>query len=178
MVSIKENRRFLLFGVWAAFAFCCFSACSVSYSLSGASISPDVKTVQVQFFPNRAPLVYPPLSQDFTNALQDKFQADTKLKVVSNSGDLVFEGEITDYSTRPMDIAQNDIAAQNRLTITVKVKYTNTKDPTGKSDFDKSFSRFEDYSSTRTMSEVEADLVKKIVDQLVLDVFNQSVVNW
>jgi hypothetical protein len=154
------------------------SSCSVRYSTSGASISPDVKTVSIQYFQNRAPIVYPPLSQNFTDELKDKFMSSTALKVVSGNGDLSFEGEITDFSTKPMDINQNDVASQNRLTISVKVKFVNSKDQTGKSDFEKTFSRFEDYSSTQTLSDVESDLSAKIIEQLILDIFNQAVVNW
>ncbi len=156
-----------------------FHSCfTVSYSLSGASIPPEAKTVSVNYFQNNAPLINPLLGQTLTDELKDKFVSQTSLRLVNGVGDLHFEGEITGYDTKPMAIKENDVAAENRLTITIRVKYTNSKDPDAKFDFDKSFSRFENYSSTYDLSEVESELVEKIVIQLVEDIFNESVVNW
>jgi hypothetical protein len=155
-----------------------YSCFSVKYSMSGASISPDVKTVSIQYFQNNATLVNPSLSQQFTDALKDKFVSQTGLKLINGTGDLNFEGEITDYNTKPMAIQENDIAARNRLTVTIKVRYSNSKDPEAKYDFDKTFTRFEDYDSSKDLRSVEDELTKKIIDQIVEDVFNQSVVNW
>jgi len=172
---IKKN---ILSGLYFIIFFFSCSSCSVNYSLSGASISPDVKSVSVQFFPNNSLLVNPALSQQFTDALKDKFISQTSLKLINGTGDLNFEGEITDYNTKPKAILENDIAAMNRLTITIRVKYSNSKDPDSKYDFDKTFTRFEDYDSSKDLGSVESDLTKKIIDQIVEDVFNQSVVNW
>jgi len=146
--------------------------------MTGASISPDVKTVSVQYFPNNALLINPALSQQFTDALKDKFVSLTSLKLINGTGDMNFEGEINDYNTKPKAILENDVAAMNRLTISIRVKYTNMKDSDSKYDFDKIFTRFEDYESSKDFGSVEADLTKKIIDQIVEDVFNQSVVNW
>jgi len=153
-------------------------SCNVTYSLSGASIPPEAKTISVQYFQNNAKLINPQLSQELTDALKDKFVSQTSLSLVNGVGDLDFEGEITGYSTKPMAIQNNDVAAVNRLTITVKVKYVNSKDPDSKFDFEKSFSRYEDYDSQNDLSSVEADLTEKIIEQLVQDIFNESVVNW
>jgi len=151
---------------------------TVKYGMSGASISPEAKTVSVKYFQNNAPLVNPQLSQLLTEELKDKFQSQTNLSLVNGIGDLHFEGEIIDYSTKPMAIKENDIAAENRLTITVRVKYVNSKDPNSTFDFDKTFTRFEDYSSTYDLTQVETELSETIAEQLVQDIFNESVVNW
>ena len=152
------------------------SGCKVSYSLSGASISPLAKTFSVQYFQNRAPVVQPGLSQVLTDALIDKCKAQTSLKYTTSIGDVNFEGEISDYSTRPMTVAADAQAATNRFTITVKVKFTNAIDPT--LNFEQSFSRYEDYNSNLDLSSVEKDLSDKIVENLVEDIFNQAFVNW
>ncbi len=155
-----------------------FTSCSIKYSLSGASIPPEAKTVSVQYFENNAKLKNPLLSQQLTDAIKDKFVSQTDLNIVNGYGDLDFEGEIIDYSTKPMAIQGNDVAALNRLTITIRVKYTNSKDPDSKYDFDKTFSRYEDYDSNFDLSQVENELTEKIIEQLVQDIFNESVVNW
>jgi hypothetical protein len=152
------------------------TGCKVSYSFSGASISPQVKTVSVQYFQNRAPLVQPGLTQYITDALLDKCKAQTSLKVVNGMGDVNFEGEITDYNTRPQGIAADNQAALNRFTITVKVKFTNSVDPD--LSYEQSFSRYQDYNSTLDLSQVEADLSIKIIDLIIEDIFNQAFVNW
>jgi hypothetical protein len=152
------------------------TGCKVSYSFSGASISPQVKTVSVQYFQNRAPLVQPGLTQYLTDALLDKCKAQTSLKVVNGMGDVNFEGAITDYNTRPQAIAADAQAALNRFTITVKVKFVNSVDPD--LSFEQSFSRYQDYNSNLDLSQVEADLSTKIIDQIIEDIFNQAFVNW
>jgi hypothetical protein len=150
--------------------------CKVTYSFSGASISPLAKTYSIQYFQNRAPIVQPGLSQNLTDALIDKCKAQTSLKYTTSVGDMDFVGEITDYTTKPLTVGADAQAASNRFTISVKVKFTNAIDPT--LSFDQTFSRYEDYNSNLELSSVEADLSGKIVDMIVEDIFNQAFVNW
>jgi hypothetical protein len=152
------------------------SGCKVTYSFTGASISPQIKTASVQYFQNRANLVQPGLSQGITNALIDKCKAQTSLSIVNGIGDVSFEGEITEYGTRPLTISANERAAMNRFTISVKVKFTNSVEPN--LNFDQLFSRYQDYDSNLDLSAVEKDLVDKIVVLIVEDIFNKAFVNW
>lgn len=151
------------------------SGCGV-YSFTGASTPPEAKTVSVVLFPNKAELVQPSLSQLFTEALREKFSSQTSLILVPKNGDLHFEGEITGYSTEPVAITGEQQAALIRLKITVNVRYVSKFSP--KDNFETSFSRYEDYSSSLNLSSVELDLVNKINEALVDDIFNKSVVNW
>ncbi len=153
------------------------AACTMSYSFTGASIPPEVKTIQIDQFPNNAPLVNPTLSQVLTDALRDKYQSQTSLTIVANDGDLLVEGEITDYNTRPAAIQSDDIAALNRLTVSVKVTFTNKFDDS-QSFTSKTFSRYEDYDSATDLTAVADQLVPVIVEAIVEDIFNQTVVNW
>ncbi len=146
------------------------------YSFTGASIAPDVKTVTIQYFQNRASIIEPTLSQKFTEKLKDKFVSQTSLRVVESNADLLFEGQISDYRTQPIAIQGDQTAAQNRLTITVNVKFSNTKD--NKQNFETSFSRFADYPSDKSLNEVEQNLIEEINKQLVDDIFNKAVSNW
>jgi hypothetical protein len=152
------------------------SGCKIKYSFTGASISPEVKTVSVQYFQNRASLVQPGLSQYITDALIDKCKAQTNLGITNGIGDVNFEGEITDYNTRPYTVGANDYAASNRFSITVKVKFTNSVDPN--LNFEQSFTRYEDYNSNQDLSQVEKELSDKIVELLIEDIFNKAFVNW
>jgi len=145
------------------------------YSFSGASIPAEAKTVSVDYFPNHAQLVNPLLSDNLTNALRDAMTNQTTLDVVETGGDLAFEGEITDYKTTPVAIT-GQTAAMNRLTITVKVRFSNRFDDT--KDFEQTFSRYEDYPSSQELSSVQSSLTATIVDQLVEDIFNKALVNW
>lgn len=151
------------------------SACKI-YSFTGASISPQVKTMSVQYLQNRASLVQPGLSQYMTDALIDKCKAQTNLGLTNGIGDVNFEGEITDYNTRPLTVAADARAAMNRFTITVRVRFTNAVDPD--LSYDQSFSRYEDYDSALDLSQVEKELSDKIVELLVEDIFNRAFVNW
>jgi hypothetical protein len=152
------------------------NSCTVNYSMTGASIAPDVKSVSVQYFVNRAPLGIANLEQYFTDELKDKFKSQTTLTVVTDGGHLDFSGEITKYLMRPMAITGDEIAAQNRLTITVHVKFTNEIEP--QYNFDQDFTQFTDYNSDLDLSSVEQGLMEDIVEKLIEDIFNQSVVNW
>jgi len=173
IVLYRFNRISLFILVCYSLA---LSGCKISYSSTGASISPEVKTYSVQYFQNRASLVQPGLSQLLTNALMDKCRSQTDLKFLNGIGDVNFEGEISDYNTRPLTVAANARAATNRFTISVKVKFTNAIDPT--LNFEQTFSRYEDYDSNLDLSSVERELSDKIVEMIVEDIFNQAFVNW
>ncbi len=151
------------------------TGCGV-YSFTGASISPEVKTISIDYFPNYASMVQPTLSQRFTEALRDKFTHETNLDLVESGGDLNLEGEITGYGVMPEAIQNNQQAALNRLTISVKVRFTNKYNES--QNYESTFSRFQDYDSRRNLAEVENDLIDQINQQLVEDIFNKSVVNW
>ena len=150
--------------------------CTVKYSFSGASIPLDAKTVSVPYFPNNAPMVAPSLSSTLTDALQDKFARQTKLQLVSTGGDLAFEGEITNYTSTPAAITSAETAAMNRLTITVKVKFTNIYEP--QNNYNKSFSAFAEYDATSLLQDIQDTLITEICEQLVQDIFNAAVANW
>lgn len=160
----------------AAVALTAFAGCKVTYSLSGASIPANARTVSVAYFPNNATLVAPSLSATLTDALQTKFTNQTKLELVQENGDLAFEGEITGYNVTPAAVTSNDEAAMNRLTITVKVKFTNRVDPTF--DYNKAFSTFQEYPSSEDLTTAEGTLLPELVEVLVDDIFNAAVSNW
>ena len=148
----------------------------MNYSLQGASVPPEARTVSVKYFDNFAPLAGPGLSQSFTEALKDQFTSRTRLAVVNSNADLNFEGAITGYATAPLPPQSNDQAAQNRLTITINVKYTNNFDE--KKNFEASFSRYADYPSDQSLSAIESGLITEINKQLVQDVYNKAFNNW
>ena len=146
------------------------------YSFSGASIPAEAKTVSVEYFPNHAQLVNPLLSDNLTTALRDRMNSQTTLDLVETGGDLAFEGEIVDYTTTPTAITAGQTAAMNRLTIKVRVRFSNRIDDT--KDFEQTFSRYEDYPSDQELNSVQESLTATIVDQLVEDIFNKALVNW
>jgi hypothetical protein len=172
MISRKTNGTLWVFALLLVLF---LAGCGV-YSFTGASIPPGAKTITVTYFVNNAQYVEPALSQVLTNALRDRFQAQTDLDLINEGGDLQLEGIITEYSTKPIAIQGNEVAAQNRLTIAVKVKYTNSLDPD--KDYDILFTRFEDYSSSQELSAVKDQLIAVISEALVDDIFNKAVVNW
>ena len=152
------------------------NSCRINYSFTGVSLSPQTKTYSVYYFPNRAQLVNPTLSQLFTEELKTKLQRKSPLKEISENGDLVFEGFIEEYESKPMSIQRGDDAAQNRLTISVKVKYTNNVDTS--QSFERSFSGYKDFESSKNWNDVEREEVPVIVDQILEDIFNATIANW
>jgi hypothetical protein len=152
------------------------SGCRMSYSFTGASISPNVKTVFIPTMINNAPLVVPTLARSLTDALRDYFTSQTNLTLVDRTGDLSVVSTITGYVVQPVAIQGNETAAMNRLTITVSVKFVNKTDE--KQNWETSFSRYLDYSSNLQLTSVQDGLIQGISDQLVQDIFNKAVVNW
>ena len=152
------------------------SACGI-YSFSGTSIQPDVNTITIDFFEYKALKVNPTLSNDLTEAIKNKFRRMTRLEQVEIDGDLEISGEVTGYTVAASAISAAEVASQNRLTVTVKVSYTNRKHP--EEDFtDKSFSGYADYDSTNTLDAVESTLTAEIVEKIVEDIFNATVAQW
>ncbi|MFA8301159.1 MAG: LptE family protein [Hyphomicrobiales bacterium] len=154
-------------------------SCGV-YSFSGASIPPEAKTISIQFFPNRAPLVVPTLSQEFTDALKDIFSQRTQLVLVEQNGDLQLEGEITQYSITPVSVSSGNsssgqVGQLNRINIGINVRFTNKYDPS--SDFESTFSQYVDVKNDVDLSN-PTNQIQEINERLVEDIFNKSVVNW
>jgi hypothetical protein len=153
-----------------------FAGCKISFN--GASIPPDMKTVNVLFFENNAALVVPYLSQQFTEDLKTRIRNQTKLSITQNDAQGVFEGRISDYDVKPVAIQDNNqpTAASSRLSITVNVKYTNNLNP--KQSFEESFTRFKDFSATQSLQAIEQAYIKDINAQLTEDIFNRAFAQW
>jgi len=155
------------------------AGCRIRFTMTGVTVPPEAKTISVAYFPNRAPIVYPALSQDFTETLKDKLIAQTPLQMVSDGGDLSFEGEIMGYETKPIAVSQNnqqDQASLNRLSVTVNVRFVSQYEPA--KNFEARFTAYEDYSSDQGLDAVEGELVPLIVEKIIEDVFNRALVNW
>ncbi|MEO6305689.1 MAG: LptE family protein [Bacteroidia bacterium] len=143
--------------------------------MSGATIPPEAKTISVGFFTNNTSLGAPSLSQRFTEKLRDVVSQQTNLALLKANGDLQFEGYISDYNVSPIAISA-DQASQNRMTITVNVKYTNKFEAS--KNFEQNFTRFVDVASDKNISSVEPELVSEIYRQLTEDIFNKAFNNW
>ncbi len=168
-------KRILFFLAFAAIAGC-------SYKFNGASIPPKMKTLNVRFFENNAPLVVPNLSQQFTEDLKERIRTQSSLSLTTGEADAILEGRITGYDIRPIAFGDNTkpTAGANRLTITVSVKYINNLD-TGKvkNSFEQSFSRFVDFSlAGQTLQSQEQGLIKRVNQQLTEDIFNRAFAQW
>ena len=146
------------------------------YSFTGTNIQSDVKTITIPFVEYKALRVNPSLANELTEALQDKFRKLTTLEQVDMDGDLELVCEVTGYDVKPQAVTAGEVAAQNRLTITVKVEFTNRKYP--EDDVSKTFSAYEDYDSNNSLDAVEAELCTTIIDKLVDDIFNATVAQW
>ena len=146
------------------------------YSFSGTSIQADVKTVTLNYFEYKALRVNPSFSNDLTEALKSQFKKLTRLEQVEMDGDLEIAGEVTGYDVKATAVTADEVAAQNRLTVTIKVKFTNRKHP--EDDFEKTFSAYSDYDSTQSLDAVESTICAEIIEKLVDNVFNATVANW
>lgn len=176
--KIKNWKTFLVFPLFSFFFF--IQSC---YTFTGSSLKEDVKTIQIKDFINNSALVNPTLAQDFSIAIQNRFLQRTTLKGTTEKPDILIEGEISDYSISPTTIsspvATNNgsiQAAQNKLTITVKVHYENAKYPN--ESFDRTYSDEVVFSSDLDINQIEASQVKVVNERIINKIFNDIVANW
>lgn len=163
--------------VVAGIALATLSSCTVSYKLNGSALNYDIyKTINIGEFPIRAALVYPPLQQTFENKLLDAVTRQTRLQEIDGNSDLEMTGEITGYSLSPQAVGEDAYATETRLTITVRVKYTDSKNPAN--NVDQSFSAYRQFSSSLMLTDVQDELCDEICTELVDLIFNATLGNW
>jgi hypothetical protein len=174
--KIKKHSSFLTLLI----SLLTLQACGI-YSFTGASIPAGTETFQVNFFENNAgnrpgSIVEPGLDQDFTLALQDILINQTNLNLASSNGDLVFEGEIVEYAITPMSATAQNTASQNRLTITINVRYFNVKNE--EDNYEKRFSFFYDFPAEQQLYDIKDTAHNDIFDRITQDIFNASLAKW
>ncbi len=152
-------------------------SCSVSYKFNGASIDyTKTKTIQIADFPIRSSYVWGPMAPLFNNALKDEFANHTHLQQVKRNGDMKIEGEITQYTQRNKAVSSEGYSAQTELSMTVNVRFTNTKNH--KEDFEKQFTATSTYETTQSLNSVQEGLVTEMINDIVEQIFNATVANW
>ncbi|GHT47138.1 hypothetical protein AGMMS49965_25060 [Bacteroidia bacterium] len=153
------------------------TACSISYGFQGGKLNYDVvKTITIQDFPNRATLVNPNLAPTFERALRDRFVEQTRLTAVNNNADIEIEGEITGYDIMGTAVKEDAYASQTRLTVGIRVSYTNHKEDG--SDVNQTFTAFREFPASSSLTDVEDALINEIVKEIVDMVYNATVANW
>ena len=151
------------------------NSCGV-YNFTGAK-PVDAKTFQVNYFQNNAPLVEPGIERTFTLELQDIIQSQTNLNLVSQGGELLYEGEIVDYRVTPMTATADQRAAQNRLTITIMVRFSNRNKE--EDNFEKRFSFFYDFDANQQLVGSQLTTALDVIfERITQDVFNESLAKW
>ena len=155
------------------------SGCGI-YSFSVTSLQPDFKTIFVANIENMSLQINPSLSNNLTQALQDKYRRLTKLEMVydNQDADLEVTGYITTYEVTPTAVTADEIASRNRLTIAVRIIYKNNKYPDEAFPEGRSFAAYQDYDSTNSLDSVQDVLCQQIIETLVEDIFNATVAEW
>lgn len=172
----RRFRKILSLCIAAVLCLMC-AGCTISYKLNGSAIDYQIyKNINIGNFPIRAALVYPPLQQTFENTLLDYVQRNTRLQVVDGPSDLELTGEITGYSLSPQAVTQDAYASQTRLTITVRVKYSDNKQDN--KDVDQTFSAYRDFDSSEMLTDVQDQLCEEISKELVDLIFNATLGDW
>lgn len=153
------------------------NSCSISYKFNGASIDySTTKTISIADFPNVAPLVYAPLSNNLSDGIRDLFQRQTRLEQVKRGGNLELEGEITGYSLTPMAVSADSYAAETKLTITVKVRFTNNVAP--EESFEKTYSAYQTFDSSQMLTDVQDELCTTMITEIAEQIYNDTVAKW
>ena len=152
-------------------------SCSISYKFNGSSIDyTKTKSISITDFPNNAELVFPPLSQEFSEALRETYSKQTRLQVLKKGGDLHLEGEIVGYQLTPLAISADSYASQTKLTLTIKLRFSNNKNP--EEDFEKSYTTFQTFDSSKLLTDVQDVLIKQMISDIVDNIYNDTVAKW
>ncbi len=183
ILRLKENlrrrcgKRLRLAMLMSVLTVAIVTSCKISYGFNGASIDyTQTKTITIADFPIRSSYVWGPMGPIFNNQLKDVFANHTRLTQVKKNGDLVIEGEITQYSQRNKSVSSEGYSAQTELSITVNVRFTNNKKH--HEDFERSFTATQTYETTKSLSSVQEELVTQICKDLTDQIFNATVANW
>ena len=153
------------------------NACTISYKFNGASIDySTTKTISIADFPNMAALVYPPLSNNLSDGIRDLFQRQTRLEQVRRGGNLEIEGEIIGYALTPMAVSADSYASETKLTITVKVRFTNNVAP--EESFEKSYTAYQTFDSSQMLVDVQDELCNTMITEIAEQIYNDTVAKW
>lgn len=153
------------------------SSCSISLKFNGAYIDySKYKTISIANFTNVAELVHAPLANEFTEKLRDVYTKNTRLQVINKGGDMHIEGEITDYFLTPMAISADTYASQTKLTVTINVRFTNNKNE--EEDFEKKYTAYQTFDSSKMLNDVQDELLKTIIDDITDNIFNDTAGKW
>ncbi len=172
---MKTKLKFIVIFLLIPISLLMTNSCGI-YSLSGASLSPEIKTVTIKAFTNQANQVVPSFAEKLTEQLKDKFLNEMNLSIVDYNGDISFKGIITDYKIGPASISGDQKATTTRLTISVKVEYKNSVQP--EFNYDATFSNYMDFESSENFASIKDDLHEELLEMLVQDIFSKAVNNW
>jgi len=154
-----------------------FNSCLISYTFNGASIDyAKTKSISIVDFNNVAELVHPPLAQEFSEKLRDKYAKQTRLQLLKNNGDLHLEGEIVGYDLTPMAIGQDSYSAETKLTVTINVRFTNNVN--SEDDFEKKYSAFQSFDSNKMLTDVQDELLAIMMEDIIDNIYNDTVAKW
>ena len=146
------------------------------YTFSGASISPEIKNIKISYFINEAENFKANLDRDITQKLTDYIIEQTDLSVNNDNYEIEINGKIVSYDITPISISSNDFANQNRLSISVNIDFKNYINE--KENYNQKFTRYVDYKSDQNLEEIESELNDQIIEEICIDIFNKTFVNW
>jgi len=153
------------------------NSCSIRYGFVGGTMDySKVQSISIKDFQNMAPYVYAPLSQKFTEQLREKYNRQTRLQVLRDNGQMDLEGEITAHELTPLAVREDMFASQTRMTITIRVRFTNQVTP--EDDFEQSFSAYQEFSIDRDLQAVEDELTELIIKEIIDQIYNATVAKW
>jgi hypothetical protein len=177
MKTILYNRYTALYTILLVTSVLLLNSCVISYKFNGASIDySTTKTISIADFANVAALVYPPLANNLSDGIRDIFQRQTRLEQVRRGGNLELEGEIIGYNLTPMSVSADSYAAETKLTITVKVRFTNNVAP--EDSFEKTYTAYQTFDSSQMLNDVQDELCNTMITEIADQIYNDTVAKW
>lgn len=173
--QLSLPRRIVMSGLWGLALL--LSSCSAKFNFTGTgSVDTSLETLSVANFNNEAQIVVSYLAQEVTNQLQQRFLNQSRLTLTSGAADVELNGSVTRYTIQPVAITGGDEAAQNRLTIAIRVNFENNVNPD--EGWEDTFESFVDFDANLDFASREADLIDEVLEQITQDVFTKSIGKW
>lgn len=173
---VKDFRKYIS-RIVVAMVIATMPSCLISYKFNGASIDySKTQSISIADFPNNAALVNPNLSNALSEGIRDQYSRQTRLQILPRGGDMELEGEIIDYNLTPMAISADNLSAETKLTMVIKVRFTNNKAP--EESFEKTYSAYQTFDSSRLLTEVQDELCTTMIVEIAESIYNDTVAKW
>jgi len=169
--TIHDSRITILL-----FVLCSTLYAGCSYSFTGSSVPPHLKTVAVPLFDDQSGFGEPNLREKFTNKLIEKIQSDNSLQIGEKAtSDAELQGNITSVNDAPAVVNPGETVSKRKVTITISASFYDKV--LKKKMWEKSFSNWGNYETGSGIAE-RTKGIDEAMEKITEDILLETVSGW